>query len=212
MSVPAPVPVDMFAVPDFSLLVSCVPGPYAASRGEILRLLRFLGDERPLVGRTAARRIVGVKTTLDARGVVQELRELLAHHTRLLQHTCKWVPIDLWAFSDIDSMRRAVDRLKDRIADGETWRMSVERRRHGTHTRQLIEQLAPLVTAKVVDLHHPQRIMRIDIIGAFAALSVLGPSEILSAAKPGAVIWSTPPPVMTSPAENPGGAEGQEVS
>jgi tRNA(Ser,Leu) C12 N-acetylase TAN1 len=168
---------------DFNLLVSCSARRHAAARGEILKLLRFLGDARPLVARTAARAIVGVKTALDPRRVVEELRALLARHPHLLQHTCKWVPIDLWTFSDVDSMRKAVAVLKDRIAEGETWRMSVERRRHGVPTLELIQQLAPLVTAKV-DLSHPQKILRVDIIGSYAALSVLSPAEILSAAKP----------------------------
>lgn len=177
-------PLEVAPMYDFNLLVSCSSRGHAAARGEILKLLRFLGDEQPLVARTAARGIVGVKTTLDPRLVVEELRALLASHPRLLQHTCKWVPVDLWTFSDIDSMRNGVAQLKDRIADGETWRMSVEKRRYGAHRLELIQLLAPLVTAKV-DLSHPQRILRVDIIGSYAALSVLSPAEILSAAKVG---------------------------
>jgi tRNA(Ser,Leu) C12 N-acetylase TAN1 len=167
---------------EFNLLVSCSTRGLAAARGEILKLLRFLGDEQPLVARTAARRIVGVKTTLDPRLVVRELRALLAHHPRLLQHTCKWVPIDLWTSADIDSMRKAVGQLKDRIPEGQTWRMTVEKRRYGTHTQELIALLAPLLTARV-DLRHPQRILRVDIVGPFAALSVLDPADILSVAR-----------------------------
>jgi tRNA(Ser,Leu) C12 N-acetylase TAN1 len=96
------------------------------------------------------------------------------------------VPVDLWTPSDIDSMRKAVGQLKDRIGEGETWRMTVEKRRHGAHTQELIARLAPLLTARV-DLHHPQRILRVDIVGPFAALSVLGPDEILSVARAAAV-------------------------
>jgi tRNA(Ser,Leu) C12 N-acetylase TAN1 len=125
---------------------------------------------------------VGARTALDPRLVIQELRALLARHSRLLQHTCKWVPVDLWALSDIDSLRKAIGQLRDRIAEGETWRMVVEKRRYGGHTRQLIELLAPLVTAKV-DLEHPQKILRVDLIGSLAALSVLRPGEILSTGK-----------------------------
>jgi tRNA(Ser,Leu) C12 N-acetylase TAN1 len=169
---------------EFNLLVSCSPRGHAAARGEVLKLLRFLGDDEPVVAHTAARGIVGARTTLDPRLVVEELRALLAHHPRLLQHTCKWVPIDLWTSSDLDSMRTAVWQLKDRIASGETWRMSVEKRRHGVHTQEIVEALAPLVTAKV-DLHHPQRILRVDIIGPFAGLSVLRPAEILSVGRAG---------------------------
>ncbi len=180
----ADAPREVAPIYEFNLLVSCSPRGHAAARGEILKLLTFVGDEQPLVAHTAARGIVGARTTLDPRLVIEELRALLARHPRLLQHTCKWVPIDLWTFSDIDSMRNAVGQLKDRIADGETWRMSVEKRQYGAHTRQVIERLAPLVTAKV-DLSHPQRTLRVDIIGPFAALSVLGPADILSVAKAG---------------------------
>jgi len=166
---------------DFNLLVSCSWGMYGAARAEILNVLKTLGDERPVMRRTIARGIMGVKTSLEPRRVVQELRKLFARDPLVFQHTLKWVPVDLWTYSDMESMKEAVLKLRDRIHSGEKWRMTVEKRRYALHHKiDIIKELAELIDARV-DLENPDKILRVDIIGEYAGLSVLAPMEIFSA-------------------------------
>lgn len=164
---------------DFNLLVSTSWRGPAAGR-EIRDLLRGLGDQAPVVKHTVAAGIIGVKTTLDPRSVIRELRAVFERNPRRLRFTCKWVPVDLWTRSDLESLRAAVVRLSDRIEAGDRWRMTVERRRHSPHhARDLIRALADLVGG-TVDLTHPDKILHLDPIGDQTALSVLTPVETLS--------------------------------
>jgi tRNA acetyltransferase TAN1 len=169
---------------DFNLLVSCSWGAYRRAREEILQILSRLGDEEPFMKRTAARGIIGVRTRIDSRGVIQGLRELFDEDPFIFQHTLKWVPVDLWTHSTIDSMKEGVTQLKNKIHTGERWRMTVEKRRYTRyHKIEIIRELAELM-AEEVDLENPDKILHIDIIGKYAGISVLTPRDIFSVAKP----------------------------
>jgi tRNA acetyltransferase TAN1 len=169
---------------DFNLLVSCSWGVYREAKKEIINILEMLGDESPLVKRTIAEGIIGVKTRLNPRGVVNGLRRLFDEDPFAFQYTLKWVPVDLWTLSDIDSMKQGVGKLRNRIHAGERWRMTVEKRRYSLHHKiEVIRELADLVDEKV-NLENPEKILRLDIIGRYAGISVLTPQDVFSVAKP----------------------------
>ena len=169
---------------DFNLLVSYSWGVYGRAKKEIVQVLETLGDEGPLVKRTIAEGIIGVKTSLDSREVVRGLRRLFDEDPFVLQYTLKWVPVDLWTLSDMDSMKEAVRKLRNRIRAGERWRMTVEKRRYSRHHKiEIIRELADLIDEKV-DLENPEKILRVDVIGGYAGISVLTPQEVFSVAKP----------------------------
>lgn len=168
---------------DFNLLVSCPWAAVGSAKHEIAYFLKILGDEEPVIKRTLARGIIGVKTRLDSREVVRKLKALFNKDPNGFQYTLKWVPVDLWTNSDIESMRTAVEQVKDKIKHGERWRMTVEKRRYSLyHKIDLIKALAELIDEKV-DLTNPDKILRIDIIGNYADVSVLSPNEIFYTTK-----------------------------
>ena len=169
---------------DFNLLVSCSWGAYTRAREEVVQILSKLGDDEPLVKRTAARGIIGVRTKIDSREVIRRLRELFDEDPFILQHTLKWVPIDLWTHSTLDSMKEGVTALRKKIHEGDKWRMTVEKRRYAQyHKIEIIRELADLIDEEV-DLENPDKILRIEIIGKYAGIAVLTPQQIFSVAKP----------------------------
>lgn len=168
---------------DFNLLVSSPWGTYRRARGEITSVLAALGDGEPLVRGTLARGIVGVRTRLDPREVIRGLRGLFEEEPSRFQYTLKWVPVDLWTRSDLESMREAVAELGKGIAEGESWRMTVEKRRYTQyHKIEIIRYLAEHIDRKV-NLENPDKILRIDIMGKYAGMSLLEPQDVFSAAR-----------------------------
>jgi len=168
---------------DFNLLVSCSWDNYGKAKDEIIHLLERLDDKNPYVRRTTARGIIGVKTCLNPRKVIRHLREIFNQNPFVIQHTFKWVPVDLWTPSDIDSMKEGVKQLKNRIQKGEKWRMTIEKRRYTQHHKiEIIKEIAELINQKV-DLKNTDKILRIDIIGKYAGISLLEPKEIFSTSK-----------------------------
>ena len=169
---------------DFNLLVSCSWGMYGKAKKEIICILQMLGDESSLVKRTIAEGIIGVKTRLNSREAVYGLRKLFDEDPSIFQYALKWVPVDLWTLSDMDSMKEGVRKLRSRIHRGERWRMTVEKRRYSIHHKSdIIRKLADLIGEKV-DLENPEKILRVDIIGRYVGMSVLKDTDIFSIAKP----------------------------
>ena len=169
---------------DFNLLVSCSWGAYGRAKGEILHILRMVDDETPVIKRTVARGIIGVKTSLEPRDVVHKLRRMFNKDPFIFLQTTKWVPVDLWTHSDLDSMRNVVKVLRNEILAGEKWRMTMEKRRYTRyHKMEIITALAELIDEKV-DLKNPDKILRVDIIGRYTGFSVLTPQDIFSLSKP----------------------------
>jgi tRNA acetyltransferase TAN1 len=168
---------------DFNLLVSCPwPVTWKAKR-EIADTLKLLGDDHPSIISTAAKGIIGVRTKLDSREIIKGLHKLLLKDPLALQHTLKWVPTDLWIHCDMNSMKKAVMDIRDKIREGERWRMTIEKRRYTQyHEIEIIKELAELIVERV-DLKNPDKILRIEIIGKCAAISVLTPNEIFSSAR-----------------------------
>jgi len=168
---------------DFNILVSCPWTMIWKAKREIADILKLLGDEKPIIKPTVARGIIGVKTRLDSKEVVQGLQKLFIKDPMAFQYTLKWVPTDFWTYSDMNSMKEAVMNIKEKIHEGERWRMTVEKRRYTRyHKIEIIKELAELIQEKV-DLKNPHKIVRIDIIGKYAAVSVLSPNEIFSTTK-----------------------------
>jgi tRNA(Ser,Leu) C12 N-acetylase TAN1 len=168
------------------LLVSYQRRHYGKARREILLVLGRLGDPRPSVERTAVDGIALARTTLDGRDVVHRCRELFLHDFAF-EHAVKWVPVDYWCDTDLQAIRRILaEKVRDRIAPEETWGMEVAKRRwQRFHTQEIVANLAGAIDRRV-DLDHPNKLVRVDVIGREVAISVLQPGEVFSATAPDA--------------------------
>ncbi len=168
---------------DYNILVSYWWSHHGKAKREIVGIIQTLGDEVPVVERTIAQGIIGLKTCLDSREIILELRRLFYENPFVFQFTLKWVPIDLWTLSDMESMKEGVVRIRNMIQTGEKWRMTVEKRRYTQHQKtEIIRELANLIEEKV-DLENPEKILRLDIIGNQAGIAILKPQEIFSVKK-----------------------------
>jgi len=168
---------------DFNILVSYPWSQYSKAKKEIQLILKKLGEEKPFITRTIAEGIIGVKTCQNPREVVHALQRMLNEDPTIFQYTLKWVPIQLWTYSDLESMKKAVEQLKTEIHKGEKWRLTLEKRRFTKyHKIEIIESIAELVDEKV-DLKNPDKILRIDIIGKYAGIAVLKPNDLFSTSR-----------------------------
>jgi tRNA acetyltransferase TAN1 len=134
------------------------------------------------VERTSVNGIALAHTALDAREVVRKCRELFREEFAI-EHAVKWVPIDHWCDTDLEAIRKLLrDEVRGKISERETWGMKVEKRWwQRYHTHDIVMELAQEIDRKV-DLDHPDKLVRVDVVGERTAVSVLGPKEIFSAA------------------------------
>jgi tRNA(Ser,Leu) C12 N-acetylase TAN1 len=168
------------------LLVSYQRGRYGRAKREILHVLQRLGDEHPMIDRTAVDGIACVRTALDGRFVVRGCRELLEKGFAF-EDAIKWVPVDYWCEADLHAMHRLLaDTVRAQIAPTETWGLKIAKRRwQRYHTSDIITQLAGAIDRKV-DLDHPDKLVRVDVVGNEVGISILRPGEVFSATAVGA--------------------------
>ena len=163
------------------LLVSYQRGRYGRAKREILGVLERLGDGHPLIERTAVDGIAFVRTELDGRLVVQGCRTLF-QQGQGFEDAVKWVPVDYWCDADLETIHRLlIEHVRDRIAPNETWGLKVAKRRwQRYHTDDIVKQLAGAIDRRV-DLDRPDKLVRMDVVGAEVAISVLRPDDVFSA-------------------------------
>lgn len=167
---------------DYNLLIS-YKWQFERARKEVKSLLLKLGDEEPVIEKTIARGVLGVKTKINNRQVIEEIRKLYTENPWQIDEAIKWTPVDHWCLAELEEMKNIVAEVKDQIKTGEKWAMEVEKRRYTKyHTIEIIKALADLIEEKV-DLSKPDKILRIEIIGEFAGITVLKPDEIFSITK-----------------------------
>jgi tRNA acetyltransferase TAN1 len=167
----------------YNLLISYGWRRFYPASVEIRNILTKLGDNNAIIKRTNAQGIAGASTILDPRLVTRHLYNIYNQDPSSLVHTLKWVPIDYWTTSDLESISKGMVMLRGKIAKGEKWMMVVEKRRYAAHHKiEIIKYLAEFIDEKV-DLKNPDKIVRIDIIGKNAGISVIKPDEIFSVAK-----------------------------
>lgn len=164
--------------------------------------MRKLGDPDAGMRWTTVEGIAIVHTDLDPRQVVAGCHDLLCRGEEPFAFAVKWVPVDEWAPTDLDAIKAVIEqKLAPRIGPDETWAMQVEKRRwQRYHTADIVAHLAPAIHRQV-DLSHPDKILRVDVIDARTALAVLRPDEIFSA-----VTAQCPSP---APGKEPGAAHNE---
>jgi len=172
----------------FNLLVTYAYD-FLGARREAAGILSLLGDDSPTIRRTLVKGVMGILTFLDAHQLHAGLRKFVEDKPNEFWFTQRWIPVDVWTTSDVESMKEGVKKVAKIDAD-ERWMMVVEKRRYdGLPTPDIIKELAELIEAKV-DLKKPDKIVRIDILGPYAGISLLRPGELFSALRRG----TTAPP------------------
>ncbi len=163
------------------LLVSYPRRFYGPAKREIGRILGRFGDAAPLVEKSGIRGICVVRTRLDNRQVIARCAELYRAEPQSFRFAVKWVPVDWWCEKDLDAMERLVKaQIAPCISAQESWAMKVEKRGWSRyHTAEIIRRLAESIDRRV-NLKAPDKLVRVDILGAAVAASVLRQGEIFS--------------------------------
>jgi tRNA acetyltransferase TAN1 len=162
------------------LLISCYWNHFSRARREAAYVLRKLGDPTPEVERSDVMGIAIVCTSLDNREVIQKCKKLYKDGF-VFRFTIKWVPVDFWCETSLDSIKKVIDEnIVNSIGESETWGMKVEKRRwQKYHTIEIIERLASGINRKA-NLSNPDKLLRVDVVGERTAISLLKPDEIFS--------------------------------
>jgi tRNA acetyltransferase TAN1 len=166
---------------DVNLLVTYEPINQFIARDEVEQVLREIGDITPEFMHSRVRGLFMIHVDRDPKAVTTQLDALCRREPSMFWYTYHWIPVEQWCPATIAAMSEVVKELAKRIRPEERWRMRINKRFYQQyHTRDLIEHLAQLVNRSHVDLEHPEKIIRIELIRGRAGVSLLTAQEEFS--------------------------------
>jgi len=149
---------------------------------ELYMLLAGLGDGEVKVSNTGIPGILTVDTSLTQIEVIDALKAILDKEPWRIRYTLRLIPIEKVVNTDLEAIVEAARPLLQKIGEGETFRVTIEKRYSDISTKEVIEALAEKVDRKV-DLEDPDWIVLIEVLGGITGVSVVRPSQIVSVVK-----------------------------
>jgi tRNA acetyltransferase TAN1 len=168
---------------DFNLLATTARGNERAMCNELFFLLKDqLNDAEAKTSKTKIRGLILAKTTLDPIVVMEKLRVILAERPYEFRYALRIVPIQRVVSTDLDEIKKSTADLAAKIGENQSFRVTVEKRFTELHSKDIIEAAVGDIKAKV-DLHNPDWILQIEVLGALTGVSLLKPTDILAVVK-----------------------------
>jgi len=164
---------------DANLLVSYDPGHDITAKTSIENALKEIKEtfkflKAPVEG-------LFYVSVNNPKKTVKALGKLFGKKPELFSYTYHWTPVDVWCASSIPAMQTAIKKLQAGIKSTESWKMELSKRNYDKgKTTELILRLTDVVDKPKVDLQNPEKIIKVEIVGSKAGISLLEPEELLS--------------------------------
>src|SRR5712692_3614415 len=167
---------------DFNLLLAAPRDREDQACSEAWHFLKEAGDDGGEAEFTGITGLVTGKTSLDPFRVIARWREFALEKPWDFRVLLKATPIELVVPSETEKIVEAAEKLSAKIAEKETFRITVHNRASSLHSAELIPQVGSRIP-RTVDLEGFQKMLNIEILGDLTGLSVLAPDDILSISK-----------------------------
>jgi tRNA acetyltransferase TAN1 len=175
---------------DFNLIITTARGNEEDACSEIWYLLGKIGDENAEVEKTGITGLITARTILNPFNAVAKFKEILKQEPQEFRYTLRIIPIEKVVRTDLSQIEEIVAGLSSRIAENETFRITVEKRFTTLSTKDIIEASATKISRRV-DLERPDKIVLIEVVNGFTGISLLGIGDIISVTKERATSYSS---------------------
>ena len=163
---------------DFNLIVTTRRGSEADAAVELKYILVELGDEEVVVEESGIKGLIVAKTSMNPEEAIKKLREYLKKHPEEFMHIKRVIPIEKVVKTRLEEIREAAAKLAHKIAEHESFRVTLEKRFTDLHSMDIIRSAAEKISRKV-NLEAPDKILLVQVLGGVTGLSVIRPEQIL---------------------------------
>jgi len=164
-----------------NLVVTSAKGLEARASAEFKEIALLSGTRRVSTERSAYDGIVEVEVE-NPKNVLAFLSSFVKSEPFKVRYIMRVIPVDRVVDTKLENIAAVVKELSPRIAEGESFRITIEERDSPYTTKQLIDALADIVDRKV-SLDNPDKIVLIQVFGEYTGISILFPDEIISIPK-----------------------------
>lgn len=167
-------------IQNFNLIVSTPRHREDDASDELLEILQLFGDVDPELEITPISGLVLAKTKINPLLVIEELKALVKDEPWRVRYIMRVLPVDIVLSNDIAFIQLSAKKLSEsRMVSSETFRVTLEKRHCSLSSTEIIEAAAGGIEHKV-DLHNPDWILLVEVLGKTSAISLLRPSQIFS--------------------------------
>jgi tRNA acetyltransferase TAN1 len=149
---------------------------------ELWMLLRSVGDEKPIVDRSSIPGLIIAKTMLNPVEAVSKLRSELHMNPEVFRVLLRVIPLEVTVDTGLQAIKDTARKLASKISVGESFRITVEKRRTRLRSREIIETVADVINHRV-DLEDPDWVILIEVIRRMTGVSVIPPEGVLNVQK-----------------------------
>lgn len=165
-----------------NLIVTCARHLEQETLEEIKGILDEMGDSQPTITITKMSGILMANTTLEPTETIRKIKEMLLDEPWSVRYCLRIIPVQIVTETNLDEIEKAVESLKELILEGESYRISVEKRNSDISGQEIISRVAKKIKNRV-SLEFPDKIILIEILGNKTGLGIVKKSDILSVEK-----------------------------
>ncbi len=164
------------------MIITCARHLEPETEKELCDILEEFGDSDVKVTITEMSGILTAETNLDPVEVVRKIKEMVLDEPWSVRYCLRIIPIQKVIETNIEEIEKTVSEMSEEIIDGETYRISIEKRNSNLSSQEIIKKIANKIKNKV-SLEFPDKVVLIEILGNKTGVSILKKSDVLSIEK-----------------------------
>ncbi len=164
------------------MIITCARHLEPETEEELCDILKEFGDSNVKVTITEMSGILTAKTKLDPVEVVRKIKEMVLDEPWSVRYCLRIIPIQKVIETNIEEIEKIVSEMSKEIIDGETYRISIEKRNSNLSSQEIIKKIANKIKNKV-SLEFADKVVLIEILGNKTGVSILKKSDVLSIEK-----------------------------
>lgn len=165
-----------------NLIITCARHLEPETREELGTILEEFGDPDAEITITKMSGILTAKTNLEPTEVTNKIREMILDEPWSIRYCLRIIPIQKTLETKMDVIEKTIDEMSGQIKEGETYKISIEKRNSEISSKELITKIADKIKNKV-SLDYPDKVVLIEILENITGVSILKKSDILSIEK-----------------------------
>jgi len=164
------------------LIITCARHLEPETRDELNDILEDFGDSDAQISITSMSGILTAETKLDPIEIVRKIKEMVLDEPWSIRYCLRIIPIQKIIESKMEEIEEAISSMSQGILDGETYRISIEKRNSDLSSKEIITKIADKIKNKV-SLEFADKIILIEVLGNKTGISILKKSDVLSIEK-----------------------------
>jgi len=165
-----------------NLIITCARHLEPETKDELNDILEDFGDSDAQISITSMSGILTAETKLDPIEIVRKVKEMVLDEPWSIRYCLRIIPIQKIIESKMEEIEEAISSMSQEILDGETYRISIEKRNSDLSSKEIITKIADKIKNKV-SLEFADKIILIEVLGNKTGISILKKSDILSIEK-----------------------------